>query len=793
MNSLKNIMKKTALAAEQAATEGIVLLKNENGVLPLAKNAKIAVFGRCQIDYNPGGTGSGGSVNTEYILNILDSLEENPSINVNKELAKIYRKWVKKNPVETGKGEWASRPLFQEEMPVSRKLAERIAKKSPIAVVIMGRTAGEEQDSKNQEGGYLLTASEKSMLKTIRKHFEKVVVLLNVPAVIETAWVDELGIDGLLYIWQGGQQGGKGAASILCGDQCPSGRLTDTVAYNYSDYPSSKNFGNPEKNIYEEDIYVGYRYFETFDKDKAMYPFGFGLSYTEFKIKASDFKADGREITFKVSVKNTGGAPGKEVVQVYFSPPSGKINKPKIQLAEFAKTELLAPGDTQELTFKIPMSRLSVYDDRRLCCCVEKGLYKILIGKNVRDKDFCRFSFNIDKTIVIRSFESALAPTESFKRMCGEKGKPALEKAPTRKYDLNKRIKDQIPKGIEQTGDRGYKLKDVKSGKVTMKDFLAQLSEEDLACLVRGEGMRSKRVRPGTGTAFGGISKSLIRLGIPTAAGTDGPSGLRFDNGDNATLVPIGTMLASTWNKELVQEIYSCIGDEMLKNDVDLLLGPGLNIHRNPLCGRNFEYFSEDPYVSGAMAAAAIRGLNSRGVSGTLKHLVANNQEANRKTVNSVVSERAVREIYLRALEYATELSEPNAIMTAYNPLNGNWCGSNFDLVKIIRNEFGFKGVIMTDWWAMLNDTDVQNPTKENTAAMLRSGTDIYMVSKDPENNSGGDNTLKALAEGSLTLGELQRAAENILSFILTLPCMETKKEFPCIFRKISKPFGKGR
>ena len=773
---------KTSHASQKAAAEGIVLLKNENGVLPLKSGTKISVFGRSQLDYNTGGTGSGGSVNVLYVADILNSLRKKLKIKVNEELAAVYEEWIKNNPISTGLGVWAARPHFQKEMTVTSEIAAKAAEHSETALIIIGRTAGEEQDNFNGEGSYRLTQQEHLMLKNVTDVFDKTVVLLNTSNIIDMKWVDEYDIDSVLYIWQGGQEGGEAVADILCGDKCPSGRLTDTIANNYTDYPSSENFGSKEENLYREDIYVGYRYFETFAKDRVKYPFGFGLSYTDFKITCADFRIENDIVKFETAVKNVGKVSGKEVVQVYFTPPEGKINKPKIQLAAFYKTKTLLPGESHKKTVSFPMSRMSSFDDsghtgadNRFCYFLEKGEYKVLIGKNVRDPEFCTFSFKLNETKIVKKCVSALAPHQKFTCM---KGKPGggydYVNVPQREYDIRKRIEDNLPDRVELTIDKGYKLADVKNGKVSMDKFIGQLTIEDLACLVRGEGMGSKRVRPGTGCAFGGVSSRLLDFGIPVAAGTDGPSGLRFDNGDAASLVPIGTMLACTWNTPLVREVYKCIGGEMLANDIDLLLGPGMNIHRNPLCGRNFEYYSEDPYISGVMAGAAINGLSDKGVMGTLKHLAANNQETKRKRVNSVVSERAVREIYLKGLEYALEYSKPTAIMTSYNPLNGQWCGSNYDLTTtIIRNEFGYSGVIMTDWWASMNEIGSHVATKENTAAMLRSGTDIYMVVNDPEHNSGKDNTIRAIGSGDLTLGELQKAAKNICGLLINLPCME--------------------
>ncbi len=761
---LTGAMKMTLAAARQAAAEGIVMLENKNNALPLKRGEKIALLGRCQIDYNAGGTGSGGSVNTEYKTDILSSLKRN-GVETDEKLEKFYTRWTRRHPIETGGGMWASRPLFQREPEILKLPLRRAAKNADTAVVVIGRSSGEEQDSYFGPGGWLLTEAERATLKAARKYFKKVIAILNVPGVIDMGWVGEFDIDAVLYIWQGGQEGGEAVADVLTGIS-PCGRLTDTIAVRYADYPSSADFGGDDRNFYREDIFVGYRYFETFCPEKVMYPFGFGLSYTEFEISCNSVSMSGGSVSLRVNVKNIGGTSGKEVVQVYAVPPKSRLPRPEIALVEFAKTETLGPGGSEELVIKFPLSRLSYYDDKNFCLRVDKGLYKFVIGKNVRDRS-CAISLELYKDEVIRKCKSFGAPTEPFERLRGFKnGEPVYEPVPVRASEPAERRKP-APE-IEFTGDRGIKLNDVKLGKAALDDFLAQLASEDLACLCRGEGMGSSRVRPGTGTAFGGVSDRLLDFGVPAVAGTDGPSGLRFDNGDKAALVPIGTMLACTWNKRLVQEIYSRIGGEMLENHVELLLGPGVNIHRNPLCGRNFEYFSEDPYMSGAMAAAAMSGLNSKGVRGVLKHIAANNREHNRKRLNSVVSERALREIYLKPIEYALELSEVKALMTAYNPVNGVQSGSNYDIITgIIRDELGFDGMVMTDWWAYLGKCG--GASTKNTAAMLRAGGDIYMVHSSAANNSGGDNTLVSLKDGSLSLGELQRAAKNILKLIIDL------------------------
>ncbi len=763
-------MRKTASTARRAAAEGIVMLENKNGALPLKRREKAAIFGRAQIDYNAGGTGSGGSVNTEYQTDILSALE-NSGVSLNKELADFYRDWVLKNPASEGGGTWASRPLFQEEPELDDEFVKKTAEVSDTAIVVIGRSSGEEQDSFFGKGGWLLTDTELKTLRAVRGYFKKVIALLNVPAVIDTSWAETLKIDALLYIWQGGQEGGEAVADVLCGVS-PSGRLTDTIARSYPDYPSAAGYDEGDKIYYKEDIFVGYRYFETFCPEKVLYPFGFGLSYTEFKISCRSAVIAGGEIKLNAAVKNTGTAVGKEVVQVYAEPPECALPRPKLTLIEFAKTRSLRPGEEQELEIKFPLSRLSYYDDRNFCYKADKGTYRLILAKNVRDRSAV-VRFELYKDEIFRRCRSLAAPREPFGRLCGfDENGPLFEPAPIKKTAIRR---ENHPAEIKRPGRKKFMIKDVREGVVSVNEFVAPLSDKELACLCRGEGMNSRRVRPGTGTAFGGVSRGLRGLGVPVAAGTDGPSGLRFDNGDKATLVPIGTMLACSWNKKLVFDIYRRIGGEMRENDVDLLLGPGFNIHRNPLCGRNFEYFSEDPYVSGVIAASALNGLKTKHVCGTLKHIAANNREKGRKTSDSIISERALREIYLKPLEYAMELSKPEALMTAYNAVNGEMCGSNYEMLTgIIRGEFGFKGMIMTDWWAGLGSASA--PSKHDTAAMLRAGCDIYMVQKSPKANSGADNTLAALKNGSLTRGELQQAAKNILRLLLKLPCVERGK-----------------
>jgi len=401
---------------------------------------------------------------------------------------------------------------------------------------------------------------------------------------------------------------------------------------------------------------------------------------------------------------------------------------------------------------------------------LEAGEYIMYVGNSVRHSDEA-MRFNIEQLIVVETLESALAPVTPFKRLkpVVENGQIVVgyEDVPTRNYDLNERIAKQRPTDIPYSNDLGYKLQDVVENKVSMDQFIAQFSDEDLACIVRGEGMSSPKVTAGTASAFGGVTASLLGFGLPIACCADGPSGLRMDCGTIATSLPNGTLVACTWNTEMIEEMFQMEGRELTKNKVDFLLGPGINIHRNPLNGRNFEYFSEDPYLTGIMAVAQINGMQSVGSSGTLKHFTANNQETARHDIDCIISERALREIYLKGYEMAVKQANARSIMTSYSAVNGIWAASNFDLnTTILRNQWGFDGFVMTDWWAKLND-EGETATIRNTKAMVRAQNDVYMVVENAQHNSTKDNTIESLANGTLTRGELQRCAKNICNVLI--------------------------
>ncbi|MCR5706832.1 MAG: glycoside hydrolase family 3 C-terminal domain-containing protein [Ruminococcus sp.] len=756
--------------AADAAAEGIVMLRNDNGALPLNKDDTVSVFGRIQLHYYKSGTGSGGMVNVSKVTGITDGLME-AGVKVNEELLCIYREWDEANPIDLGSG-WGAEPWSQEEMPLSEEVVESAAAKGETAIVIIGRTAGEEMESRVEAGSFLLTDKEKDMLAKVRAAFKKVVVLLNVGGLIDLGYIESTAPDALLYVWQGGMTGGTGAADVLTGRISPCGKLPDTIAYSVEDYPSHAYFGDRERNFYADDIYVGYRYFDTFAPEKVRYPFGFGLSYTTFDVEVQTCEVSGLTASIYVKVRNTGKYCGKEVVMMYLSRPQGELGQPVKTLCAFEKTRNLAPNEEQTLILTADLSDNASYDDsgvtgNKSCFVLEKGRYRFFIG-GCNSEDSA--NIELHETAVVRRCEQALAPVEAFERFRplpdGSGFKLGFEPVPLSEVDEEARRLERLPAELEYTGDKGIRLADVYRGEHTMDEFITQLSDSELACIIRGEGMGSPRVTAGTASAFGGVTDRLNELGIPAACCSDGPSGMRLDCGTKAFSLPNGTMLASTFNKELITELFRCMGMEMSVNKVDCLLGPGMNIHRHPLNGRNFEYFSEDPYLTGTIAAAELRGMRESGVTGTIKHFCGNNQETNRHFLDSVVSERALREIYLKGFEIAVKQGGASSIMTTYGKLNGLWTAGNYDLnTTILRKDWGFTGFTMTDWWAKINRRGSDHD-ESDFAAMAKAQNDVYMVCADGDENP--DNTLESLASGDLTRGELQRNAANICRFILT-------------------------
>ena len=770
-----------------AAAEGIVLLKNENEILPLTPKRKVSLFGRIQVDYFACGYGSGGDVKTPYTINILDAMRRHPGISINESLAAVYENWSRQNPPDNGS--WGNWPLNHAEMPLDDAVVKKAAADSDTAIVIIGRSAGEDRETQLEEGSYYLTDEEEEMLERVDRYFKHIVVLLNSGNIIDMAWVgDYEHIDSLMYIWQGGMQGGAAVADVLSGDVSPSGKLMATIAKQYNDYPTSgesggeKVFGGWDFSNYVEDIYVGYRYFETFAKDAVLYPFGYGLSYTDFNIQVNDSGVSDGIYTVDVSVKNTGSAySGKEVVQVYYGAPQGKLGKAVKSLAAYAKTRTLGPGESENIQLSFRVDDMASYDDtsatgHKSAYVLEAGEYPVYVGNSVRSA--VKAGAHIEQTLRMTeqlTEVAAVSTGSKFKRLKASLNRdgnltPVYEDVPTRTVSLEAAIKNNLPGKIKLTKDHGIKLADVFSGKAKLKDFVAQLSVDELEALCRGDyAMGSSLGAPGNAAVYGGVSSSLRDKGVVPLTAVDGPSGVRLTA--SASLLPIGTALACTWNDAIVEQLYRLVGREMLRNKADVLLAPGMNIQRDPLCGRNFEYFSEDPLLTGQMGANVVRGLQSEGVSATPKHFGLNNQETRRNMHDSRCSERAIREIYAKAFEIVVKTAAPQNIMASYNKINGVYSHYNYDLfTTMLREEWGYEGAVMTDWWMQPGESPDNHNIYDN-AYRIQAQVDVLMPGVGPKNGQNDASLLDSYQTGKgISLGEMQRCAINTLVYAMKSP-----------------------
>lgn len=765
----------------RAAAEGAVLLKND-GILPLESNETVALFGRVQSEWFYTGYGSGGDVNKPYAVNLIEGVRNCSALTLYEPLAKIYTDWSEQNPIDHGF--WGHWPRFYPEMPVTKELAADAAVHAGCAVVTIGRSSGEDRENALEKGSFYLTDDERKLLETVTEVFEKTVVLLNVGSLMDLSWLREFGdkISAVLLVWQGGMESGNAVADLLCGAVCPCGRLTDTIARQYSDYPSADDFGAAEFNNYAEDIFVGYRWFETFKPETVLYPFGYGLSYTDFSVQFSELKEENDGFALTCNVTNTGEKhSGKTVVQVYVEPPCGVLGTPARVLCGFKKTDLLAPGETQTLTVSIPKTCLASYDESgetgfQSAYVLQAGTYGFYLGENVRDAVRVAET-NLEKTELLEQLKQAAAPVNAF-TVCKakeENGARVLSHEPVHlsKVDLQQRILDTLPEAVEQTGDRGIKLCDVRDGKATMDDFVAQLDLTELEAISRGAYiMNSPLGVPGNAGVYGGVLPSLREKGVPPVTTTDGPSGIRLQS--CCSLLPIGTLLACTFDEVLVEALYKALGAEMREKGTDVLLAPGINIHRNPLCGRNFEYYSEDPLVTGKIAAAAVRGLQSNGVSACVKHFACNNQEFRRSTNDSRLSERALREIYLKGFEICVKEAAPQNIMTSYNKINGVHGHYQYELcTTILRGEWHYDGCVITDWW-MRSQKSPEFPNLKDNAYRVRAQVDVLMPGGKRVGKQKPDKTLLKTygKKDGITLCELQRTAKNVLRFCMQSTAM---------------------
>lgn len=728
-----------------AATEGTVLLKNANNLLPFARGTKIAVFGKGQIDYVKCGGGA-GDVHSAYVRNIYQGLKmKEGHLEIFDALSLYYQEYVEeqyKNGAKLGR--------FDEAV-VPADLLSRAKEFTDTAVITINRYSSENHDRKNDgtDSYFYLSEAEQAMVDAVTANFANIVVLLNVGAIIDTSWFAyNDAISSAVMLWQGGMEGGLVAADILTGESYPSGKLVDTCVKSFDDYPSSEGFHESEDYVkYTDDIFVGYRYFETVPgkKDCVVYPFGFGLSYTTFSLTDIVACCVGQNIIVSVTVTNIGDMAGKEVVQVYYGAPSGKLDKPAKELCGFAKTKELAPGESQVMQITFAVNDMASYDDTgvvsKSCYVLEKGAYTIFVGTNVRNAEAIDYTYDLEETVITQQLRSYCAPEKLDKRM---KADGTYETVACK--SVERAIFPCNYKCVEKP-EETYQLIDVADGKIDLDTFIAQLTDEELMHLVGGQPNKGVSDTCGMG--------NLDRLGIPSVMTADGPAGVRVEKASTVrtTAFPVASCLAASWNLELLEAIGHAGALEVKENNLSIWLTPALNIHRSPLCGRNFEYYSEDPFISGKMAAAMVRGIQSENIVATAKHLACNNKETNRKDSDSIVSERALREIYLKGFEICVKESKPGMIMTSYNLINGVRASENVELLEgILRAEWGFDGMITTDW-----NTHAEH-TKEVQAC-----NDIKMPCGYP------DVLKEAFDSGRLKREELCVCVRRILEMILWL------------------------
>lgn len=775
--------KENIALSRRAAGEGMVLLKNE-GVLPLRHGCKVALFGKASADYVKGGGGS-GDVTVAYVRDMFDGMIEVIGEEaVYPGTMKYYRNYV----AAQYEDHWE--PGMVAEPPVPDVLLQEAREFTDTAIISISRFSGEDWDRKSdrakitrkdpvtgdavsmsdvlfERGDFYLSDAERTMVETISEAFDKVVVVLNTGGMMETAcFRNNPRIQGLLLAFQGGMEGACAAAELLTGVTTPSGKLPDTLAEELDDYPGCIDFYDSDTFVnYTEDIYVGYRYFETIAgaAEKVVYPFGFGLSYTRFSLSEQQVSFTEDEAEVKVKVTNDGGCPGREVVQVYFSAPQGLLGKPAKELAGYRKTKLLAPGETEEIAIRFPLSQMASYDDlgkvARSARVLEKGEYRFFIGTSVRDGAWAEETWKLAEDRVTEQLTARMVPTNLEKRLqadgsyeelptgpCNDFNYTALEPMTPEVIFANPETR-AIPRISHMGPKDGMKLKDVAEGKMTLEAFVSALPAEDLAALLGGQ--------PNVGLAntFGYGNNPVY--GIPNIMTADGPAGIRFhkDIGVTTTAFPCSTLLAASWDPELCGEVGTAVAQEAKENNIMVWLAPGVNIHRNPLCGRNFEYYSEDPLLAGKQAAGLVRGVQSEHIAATPKHFALNNKETNRRNCDARVSERAIREIYLRQFEIVVKEAHPWSLMSSYNIVNGHRASEYKDMLTgILREEWGFDGMVTTDWWTL------GEHYKEVAA-----GNDMKMATGFPER------LLDALEKGVLKREEMEKAAINVLRLILRI------------------------
>ena len=829
-------MLSNAAISRSLAARSMVLLKNTGGTLPLTGTPeapeKVALFGVGQIYTVKGGTGS-GNVNNLKTISLLEGMNGTPEIQVDPDLARKYRGWGLSHENLCVEGFMEPKGYFNPEMPLSDEEVSAFAEANDTAVMVLTRVAGEGADMRAEPGMIYLTEEEKTLMDQITARFEKSVLLLN------TAGFLELGdfarkFAAVVFMGLPGQDAGA-AADVLTGKVMPSGRLTDTWPLRYDQYPTAGEFslqhgnGNVNETMgqvqeqinvsYTDDIFVGYRYFDTFGRE-VLYPFGYGLDYGKTELTAYSMAATGDEIAVTVTVENTGETwPARQVVQVYLTCPADKLEQPLQKLCAFGKTRLLQPGAAETLTLRFRLSDMASFDEARSSFVLEAGYYFVRVGVSSRDTSVAGAVYLPEEVTdrvlsdrmghVPEDFSPLSARGVSAFTYPGEDEELAFAKAHAvrlsrRDFRTKHQTYSRPPKPILREREN-LTLRDVYDNQCSLQELVASMASSDLCALVCGVGMdfsgmpESVQNDPDFHPPFDGMI-GAGGMKVPGAAGetadlwekyrippislADGPAGIRVsrdvkEDGEivrhqYCTAFPVGSLLACSWDESLLRQFGEAVAAEMLEYGVDVWLAPGMNIHRDPLCGRNFEYFSEDPLVAGICAAAITEGAQASGVGVTIKHFAGNNQETLRANSNDIVTQRALREIYLRGFEIAVKRAQPFCVMTSYNDINGMPSANNYDLTTaILRDEWGFRGFVMTDWGGGISRPALSicagnDMIQPGGPAVVQEVADA-LASEDKAENRG----LRPWAE-KMTLAQLQRCALHILGVILRCKSTQT-------------------
>lgn len=748
--------------ARTSAAEGMVLLKNDASLLPFASGTKLAVFGKACIDYVKGGGGS-GDVTVSYIKNVMDGLAEKEAAGKVTCFAPLRDYYAADIAAQFAKGK---QPGMTVEPALPAELITAARAYTDTALITICRFSGEGWDRTGTpfDGDYFLSREEQAMVDQVLAAFPRIAVVLNTGGMMDTLWFkDDPRISAALLAWQGGMEGGAAIADLLCGDVCPSGHLADTFAVNFAAYPSSEHFNDSEDYVdYEDDIYVGYRYFHTIPgaAEKVSYPFGYGLSYTTFTTTDTKLINQGKDFTFTATVTNIGNVAGREVVQLYVHAPQGKLGKASRVLVGFAKTKLLQPGEAGVVTIHFDTYCMASYDDLGKVCksayVLEQGVYSFYCGSNVRDAVLSETYEVKEPCVVVEQLSEKCAPHDLKQRLCADGRYEAMPAADPSKPREDKHFPDEGLRPVEwaeevpgvdwdRKGDMPFVA--VAKGNMELDAFIDMLTDEQMVHMLGGQPNRG----PANTFGFG----NLPLYGVPNAMTADGPAGLRIrpEAGVNTTAFPCACLIACTWDPELAYEIGHAGAEEVLENGIGIWLTPAINIHRSPLCGRNFEYYSEDPLLCGKMAAGMIRGIQSMQVAVSLKHFCCNNKETNRRECDSRLSERALREIYLKAFEICVKEADPWTIMSSYNPMNGTRTCQNRELLTdILRGEWGFDGLVTTDWY-----------THGEQWREIAAGNDVKMGRGDDEY------TLQMLREGKLSRDDIRTSVKRVLKVLLRL------------------------